>query len=193
MHIGYADVVARMVEEDWGQKFKSKEDAARHMIASPEKIGAFATVELLRRLNRVARAIGSCDRNRDEDVLEIPDDAAVFPAKKIGEFLYTCDGIEEGVRTHVIVCKDDAGHCLIVTIGDFDKFLKHSGWRSLSFAYSDAYATIEEAIQAQARHSEQYYEKRAAAAKAALQAIANGDCLDRFVEGIEFEDEEEAT
>ena len=178
MHVEFTDAVNGIVRGHWGQGFDTEEDARKALIDKPEELAAYALIELLNRLNAVAKAVGGeIQVNRTE--LSIPNGARQFPDKEVGDFLYS-GSLDEDVCEYIVVARNDDGVCLVILADDFD--LNHP--QKVCIAYDWLYTTIEELLQSEAESDIVYHGARLEYAKAALAAVKNGEDLTPFLGGF---------
>lgn len=176
-HISYADVVSHIAASEWGQQYKNVEHAAKELVGDKEALGAFAIVELLRRLDCLASSLAGNKPEKKPDRIYIPDDANKFPTVNVGDRLYSYD-MEEGLTEYLVVAKDDLHHCMIVLVGDFD--LKYGPLTSIA---DSCFETPEEAMLEEAKRFVKYWAGDVENAQKLLHAIETKQPLSEFMQG----------
>ena len=177
-HIDFTETVNSIAKAHWGRDFTGIEEASKGLLEDNSKLTAFALVELLRRLNAVARAIGESSSSVKEEIA-IPSNAVPFPDKRVGDKLFHGD-LEDGFTEYVIVSKNDNGICMIVSLDHFD--LHHPSCAMIACNYH--YQTIEDAIEEIAIIDQEYHGARLKRAEEALAAVKKKEDLSRFVDGL---------
>ena len=180
-HFNFMDIVNSVASENWGSDLGTIEEASKRLIDQPETLGAFASIELLKRLNAVSKAVGRYEPPRDRSI-KIRSDHQTWPTKVVGDKLYSYSADEEGLVEYIIIAKDARGYCLVVALGDFD--LEYPPVVCLS---SDLFATIEEAMLNDADYDIKHYTPRAEYAAKLRAAVEGGKPLDEFMNGNGFE------
>lgn len=144
-HVSYKDAVNKIVDSNWGEQYESIKEASRGLIESPDRLTAYALVELLNRLNSICEAIGGGEKYppqiNDRNSQYIDDDSKKFPGKKVGEFVYGMG--DELPSRYLITAKDEQDYCMVILANDFN--LK---WPSqISIAGKLLFDTPEESLQ----------------------------------------------
>ena len=119
MHVKYSEIISNIATSSWGSDFSTKEQAEKELLNDKQALGAFAAVELLRRLECLASSLGGKKAERDDPRVYTPDETAVFPDVKVGDRLFEYS-LEEGISEFVVVAKNDENHCMMVAVDDFD-------------------------------------------------------------------------
>lgn len=177
-HYSFLDTVCSMASKEWGKEFPSAESAEREMLAHPEKMGAFAVLELIRRFNKFASEM-SPRKESDYRVAEKPEDAKKFPRALVGNLLYSCD-LVSGVARHIVVAKDNDGYVLIADA--HPEGIPKNYYRPL-YACDWHYETEREAIFEAAKADIEYHAPRLDFARRALAAAEAGEDLTEFANG----------
>ena len=58
MHVNYTDTISKIATHPWGQEYSSEKHAEKALLDDKQALGAYAAVELLRRLECLASALG---------------------------------------------------------------------------------------------------------------------------------------
>ena len=184
MHIPFSKIINELAGSGWGREFTDMDHGLTELTRDKAELNAYATVELIRRLNAIGDAVGEPRvheyYNRS---LEVSKSAPTFPEVAVGDFLYGGD-LESGIDRYLIVAKDDQGHCMVVRADDFD--LDRVPF--LYIANSDHKTTVAEVIKETSEYDIAYCRKRLENAKAAIEAANNGDDLEDFMVGMECND-----
>ena len=184
MHIPFADIINKLTTSTWGREFKDMDHGLNEFTRDKTELNAYATIELLHRLNAIGNAVGGPKvDNYYNRSLEVAKSAPTFPDVAVDDFLYEGD-LESGIDRYLIVAKDDQGHCMVVRADDFD--LDRVPF--LYIANSDHKTTVAEVIKETSEYDIAYCRKRLENAKAAIEAANNGDDLEDFMVGMECND-----
>ena len=181
-HMSFTDVVNSIANSTWGREFETPDDAAKEMVGDLPRLTAYALVELLKRLNAVASAVGR-EPTQEDRALRIPVNAKRFPHKNVGDRVFAGDLID-GFWECIVVAKNDEGVCLIVRADDFDLQNPPRVFVACDWMWS----TMEEALQNAAEEDREYHEPRLKYAKAALVAVKNGVDLTSYRDGMADDD-----
>ena len=178
-HVAFIDAVNHIAKGAWGREFDSMEDAEQKLSSDSPRLAAYALVELLNRLNAVARAVGGKDKT-NRRALVIPENAKQFPNKAVGDRLYRGD-FEDGICEYIIVAKNSDGICLVVLANDFD--LDYPPRVDVSCSWM--HETLKEAVEDTAESDTQYHRPRLEFAEAAAKAAEEGGDLTAFANGFD--------
>ena len=173
--MGYTELVNKIADAEWGRAFETPEDAEKNVVEDLPRLTAYALVELLKRLNAVAKAVGPSPRKVTPG-LTIPKDVKRYPEKQVGDRVFYGD-LADGISACIIVAKDKDGVCLVAT-NNFN--LDHPP--TIRVADEDTFATLEEAVQDAAESDVAYYGRRRTYAEAALNAVKQGKDLAQFLD-----------
>jgi len=184
MYVSFSEIISQIADEGWGRKYESKEEAKKSLVANEQSLTAFATLELIKRLNAIGRAAGNdTDRSRNRE-LKIPKNAKRFPNKSIGERLF-CGNLIEGFAEFVIIAKDSEHHCMVVLLNNFDL-----QWPpAAAIAQEDFFDSMIDAVKNAAEEDVDYYGKRAEFSKKALDAAIKGEDVSEFIGGYDPSDD----
>ena len=178
-HFNFLDVVNSMANPGWGKDFGSTEEAQRHLLESPEKLTAFALVELLSRLEALGRSTGPPKEDR---VAKIDEDTGRFPDVQVGAMLYRF-WADEGLDAYVVVRKGPLGECFVVEVTETDLPPTH---RVMGWWMSDTGSTTpEEAMRSEFEQELETCSQRVEFFRRALAAISDGDDLTPYLVGCD--------
>lgn len=183
MHVNYTDIISKIATSSWGKDFSSKEQAEKELLADKQALGAFAAVELLRRLECLASSLGGRETERDNPRVYMPDEAAVFPDVKVGDRLFEYS-VDEGMAEFIVVAKDDENHCMMVAVDDFD--LKYGP--ATRVADEDTKTTPQEAMLSGAERQLGYWAGEVDFARKLIEAAKKKQPLDSFRDGLKDDD-----
>ena len=110
MHVKYSEIISNIATSSWGSDFSTKEQAEKELLNDKQALGAFAAVELLRRLECLASSLRGKKAERNDPRVYTPDETAVFPDVKVGDRLFEYS-LDEGISEFVVVAKNDENHC----------------------------------------------------------------------------------
>lgn len=176
-HISYADVVSHIAASEWGQQYKNVDHAAKELIGDKEALGAFAIVELLRRLDCLASSLAGNKPQKKPDRIYMPDGADKLPNVNVGDRLYSYD-LDDGLAEYLVVAKDDLHRCMIVLVGDFD--LEYGPSTNIA---ASCFETPEEAMRAEAKRFVNDWAGDVENAQKLLHAIETKQPLSEFMQG----------
>jgi hypothetical protein len=195
-HYPKVEVVRSVAAKGYGASFPSEEAAEKALIDNPTNLTASALLEIVRRLNQVASAFA-----RDEEAFknklwnekydERPEYAIPFPGAKIGDILYSCEDLEDGVGRDVVVevCKGDYVLTVSADLGDTtDAGLQVR--RPVSWGSKYNNRTRELALKYAAEHDIEYHGKRHKLALRVVEAIHKGEDLTEFIAGVDVDEDE---
>lgn len=179
-HFNFLETV-NGISDGWGSNFASMNDAQRNLIDNPDKMAAFAALEMLKRFDAVARAMRpSTQPTVESRKIPFVEAGKPFPHVKVGEFLWTGD-LWEGIYKCVVLAKNDQQLCMVCVVDDFDTECPPH----IRIADSDYYETEEQAVRAGALDVIEYHGKRYERAKRAIEACDSGADLSEFEDAIE--------
>lgn len=179
MHQSYTKIVSRIAESTWGQDFKDKESAEKALLNDSQKLSAYASIELLRRLQAVCRAVGKEDNYSNSNRVHIDDSAARLPDVSIGQHLFEFS-IDEGMTEFVVVAKGEDDTCLMVMLGDYD--LEYGP--SVRLADSDTKTSKKDAMLHGAMQKLRWEENAVEMARKIRDCVASDLPLTEFEQGI---------
>lgn len=176
-HFTYMDIINRITSGGWGRKHATIDEAEKSLVENPDRLAAFAFVELLHRFNKVAAAVGDSQSTSQLTLLKADEDDPVFPDVQVGDNLYTFDD-SDGLCTYLVVSKDEDHHCFVVD-------LLYSNQTPLQpfVAGDNAKATPAEALLHQATLDIEYLAPRLKFAQAAVEAARSGDDISEYLKG----------
>lgn len=179
-HVDFTDIVNNIAGSNWGKKFDSPDAAAKEMIGDIPRLTAFAMIELLKRFNAVANAVGKSDCSHRRK-LQIPGNVKRYPDKSVGDRLFRGD-IMDGISEYIIVAKGPDGVCLVIAMNDFD--LEYP--TEVFVACDDTHGTLEGALRSDIGdvYGMSYYTRIADYYKTALDAVDSGEDLSRFTDAM---------
>lgn len=180
-HFSFMDTVSRMANKDWGFNYSTPETAESELARSPDKLAAYALLELVSRFNQFVKGMRTnpCD---SREKLEIPTNAKPFHEKSVGDFVWSGD-LGDGFCRSAVLNRDENG---ILMIADCDYGETEQSYvPRVQIAYDGHYATLEEAIQVAAESDIEWYSKRLDRARSAIAAIQNKESLEPFMNGID--------
>jgi len=180
MQISFGDILSQIADSGWGKDFKNSDEAQRQIIADKPSLTAFAGVELLRRLNAIARAAGPSEGSPFRNRIDDDGEAVSLPDVSIGDRLYEYAPSSEGLYEFIVVAKDEQHRCIIVRTGDFD--LKYGP--TIRLADKDARTTKKEAIKDGMQQYLKWYEKEVEFCKQALKAADENADMSEFESGF---------
>lgn len=140
-HVKFLDIVNKIAESSWGSS-ADPDKVEKDLVDNPVKLQAFASLELLKRLNAIARYAGADEEDPEPQVWE-PRNPKAFPDLSIGARLYEFCSYDMELRECVIIARDDGGRCLCATLNDFDLKYPQS---LLRIADADFFPTPHEAV-----------------------------------------------
>lgn len=185
MHINFTDIVNSIVENGWGEDFSHIDEAAINLMEDNSKLTAYALIELLNRLNSIAKAAGANTDTSTFHGMTISEDHGRYPNKSVGDSLYV-GNLEYGIKRLLIVAKDEHHHCIVVRCGDFD--LEDS---QPYFARRGCYESLDEAVIHEATNGRRQHTALASYMEAALVAVGNGGDLSAYFSEFVDPDEED--
>lgn len=112
-----------------------------------------------------------------------PGNAKRFPDAKVGDILYSCEDLEEGVRKDAIVRLEDGGFVRTVPAEP------DSTESFMSWGLDRQFASEAEALEAEARRDIDYHNPRLQRALRVLSAVQSGKDLAPFRQGIDPDDD----
>jgi hypothetical protein len=181
MHVNYTDIISEMANDGWGQENGDKKKIKQEIITDPHKLTAYTSLEILRRLNMLGQAFQSPAKSSvpsNDRVTKPHELAAIWPEAKIGDYVYGGE-LVDGIDKSIIVKKDEKGHCLTISTGEFEE----GDWLHCpSYAHTDEYRTLAEAIKEAALSDIKYHGKRLAYAQQALADVESGADLTKYME-----------
>lgn len=182
-HVSHVEAARHMAVYGWGNHFESVEEAVKKL-----DVPAGALLALLRRVEQVCSALGRDDKPHEYDSyykeIEVNKDAATFPDAVLGQLLYCCDELEDGVSTVVVVGKNAAGNVLVI---DSDPT---QGVRP-RWATGDYFVTVAGALKNRADEDVIYHRPKLELATRVLAAVESGADLTEFEEGVGSGSEED--
>lgn len=185
MHRSYLRIVRSLSESSWGREFNNDEEADRSLLDDPQKLAAFATLELVRGLMNFADSIREPQRPRSSNQLLKHEEATPFPDAAIGDRMYQYD-LDCGLSEHVVVGKDDDGYVEIVEVGPPREQRKRS-----RYAGKYDHCTVEAAMREEHAYRQSDYNRKLRDREVKLAAaLENGGDLSVFFASLEAEDEE---
>jgi hypothetical protein len=186
MHVSFSEIVNKVADDEWGRDFETTEDAAKAIVGDKQLLNAWAVIELIKRFNAIGRAAGNGhDGLLRSRKITLDGDEKKFPNKSVGDRLYGGD-LLDGIQEFVIIAKDSQDHCMIVLMNDFDL-----DWPPKVCIADECHKeTLLDAVKQSLEENWPYYADRAAYTKEALEAVAKGEDLTRFLAGFEDEDDE---
>jgi hypothetical protein len=177
-HVPFTKVISEISKGKWGNEHASLDDAKKDMIGRPEKMTAYALVELLKRLDAICNSVGSPDTDTNDQELSIPDNAKKFPDKQSGDLLFSGD-CDDGFCVSIIVAKDENDICMIVSKDEFN--LKYPPPTRIACEWM--FSTLEDAAKSAVESNIQYYEPRLKFTRKVEKALADGDDLGQLKNG----------
>ena len=184
MHISFSDILSQIADGGWGRDFKDSDEAAKNIMNDRQTLTAFAGVELLRRMNAIARAAGPSESKSHRPKIS-ESDAVCLPDVSVGDHLYEYDE-DSGILEFIVIAKDEKNRCMIVRMNDFD--LQYGP--TLRLADSDARKTKKEAIEDGARRFLKWNEKGVEFFRKALTVANDGGDMSEFENGQPEVDDE---
>jgi len=178
----FTDIVSGIASKNWGRDFATSDEAEKALVGDKAALTAFASVELLRRLDVIASALGRKQRNNDSPRIYTPQDAVKLEGVSVGDRLYEYS-TEEGLAEFIVVAKSPEELCLMVRADDFD--LKYGPTTRL--ADKDTKRTAIEAMRHGALAHLDAYEQEVEFAKRLRDAIDGGLPLQEFESGFDNE------
>ncbi len=177
MHVDYLELVNRIVENTWGRE-GNEEQLEKDLVSDMPRLTAFGIVELLKRMNAIAKAAGAGEDHENKTAISkyARDKAISLPDVKIGDVMYSGD-IGDGVIRCVIISKCEDHRAMAVHLDDFDlenpprAFLVDNHW----------HRTLSDAVLESANEDIEYHSSRLDAAKSARDKVNNGESLDEFL------------
>lgn len=174
-HISYLGAVDRLANSNWGRPDSSSELVDAELAKDPQKLAAWATLELVHRLNLFAAAIvRGNDPEMQSPLDRKPSSAIPHKSAKVGDTLWY-GSLEDGFDRAVVVAKD-SDDCVLVF--DMDCGLTYE--TRAAWAGSEFFPTIEAAIAASAKEDIEYHTTKLDRAKRAIAAIKAGADLSGF-------------
>src|SRR5262245_2687437 len=183
-HYDLARLARARATENWGYEENSKHAAVKGM--SPEQVVQGGILELVRRLNQAIRAwAADADLQEHDEADAIPKWAAPLPWAKVGDVLYSCGDLSEGIGAYVVLHKDDKGILRLARVLD-----DYPGGRVyLHWSQEDYHPTRALAAAAGARSDMRYSVPRTRRAQQVLEAIERGEDFEHLLG--ELDDDEE--
>ncbi len=179
----FRETLRRIVSEEWGQTFSTKEEADQALIDDNSQIMAVAVMELIDRFNQFVFHMGAVEESQRRDCsMSVDEDDKVFPNLKIGDSLWSGD-IETGISRYIVTANGEK----TIVIPCHDK--------GRTYAYRTRYASnwmresLAECIEEAARETLSHAERAVLRAKAAIQDVAEGGDLMKYVGDLELENE----
>lgn len=197
MHVSFAKAVREMANS-WGIDCKDKSEKesieavfAKMDKAAPVDLATGALLEIVHRINQFAEVFPSQKSSRSEkEPLIKPSNAKQFPGAKVGDVLYCCTDLEEGIGKDVVISVD-AEDCVVVAYEiPADRLEAFSSRHWIYYATESYFATEAEALAHQAREDLAWHKPRYELAKRALKCAESGADLSEFRDGVEIEDGE---
>ena len=187
MHIKFSEIASKISQGGWGTEYKTEEQAAKAILQDKPALQAYATVELLNRLNKIARAAGPDEQDESHKKVYVPEDPRIWPDVKIGDKVYEGDDLENVVEL-LVIAKDDDNRCLMIATRDFD--LRYPP--RVRMASQQTFLTLAEAVRHAANTDLEYHLPKVDLAKRALEAVeSNGDLSEYLTEMVADEDDDE--
>ena len=187
MHITFQQAANSLARSRWGKDFKSLEEATEHIALHPEKITAYALVELLSRLDKFAAS--TKDEDKVDRSVEITGNEGHFPDTSIGDSLYSYD-IDEGVDRCVVIAKGPRGECFVITVYNSDQQTSVRRYQFGYWAGSDWHSSPVEALRASIQSEREYHGSGLKRIEACATAIADSSDITRFIDGLSDLDED---
>jgi hypothetical protein len=189
----YADLADWMAREGWGRSLptgSTREEAARALL--PVDGQTAVGLALLRRLDRLAAALGGqkpIPPDLDERAsLDVPPEGAVLcPTARPGDLFYSCEDLEAGVVSLVVVQVRGDGHVVLAYCHEPEEQPCRTQW--LLWLREDHCPTPAEALRRAAANDIAWHTPRLDLAHRVLTAIAAGDDLTAFLAGVDVDEE----
>jgi hypothetical protein len=187
-HYSFSEIAARMAESNWGEDDVVFEEVAGSLTC--DAAGA-AMLEFLRLARVVIAALARTTELQptgyEEDTLTAGIEYAKrFPGVKIGDFLYCCEGIDDGIVRMIVIHVDDEERAVVVCAGVAPECGRiHITWASNWYFASEA-----EALLRAVRTEMDYHESRMQRIRLAINAAENGGDLSSFREGAIADDDD---
>ena len=179
-----SEVLRTILDNDYSITAKRHPTPDLELINQPGELAGWASVELLRRFDRLSKALApepQCKANP----LVVHQNSPVFPDSKVGDFLYRYREFGGSVEKYLIVSMDEQHHVVLIECdwSDWD-YPAECFVPSASGSY---FRTPEDALADLLDSHSQFLNRFNAACDAAKQAIANGEDLTRFLNGTAFD------
>ncbi len=189
-HMKFVETVRRMATADWGNSFENEEKAVADLSSKGIGVEAASLLEIVRKMEIVAHALAADERSAQrkqewEECRKIPSNAKKFCGKNVGDFLYSCHELDDGVAKCAIAYVEGEYVRVAFLEGIFYRSGHYQGWATESYFESSA-----EALKFAALKDVEYHEPLLAYAKKVLAAIDANDDLSEFENGKEDDADE---
>lgn len=177
-HFSFLDSVSRIAGGDWGQSFDSEDEADKALIGNPEKLAAYTLLEMLARFSKVCGEFAVdnyAPSEYSESLRERPEYAEQCSNVEIGEKMYGGE-LLDGLTESIACGRDQDGYLLVVRVAEDNHWAPR-----VRYASSGLSTSLADAVKIAAENDIDYHGKRYQYARDALEAVASGGDLSRFL------------